>query len=265
MQPGQNDRQDATLEDISRLMLEIEPMIGSQHAESSGQADATLMPAGADVRPQLFVSETVLAEADAARRLAERAMESAAPPAGTADAKQPDPWREDPGRFGSAAPEAELASKILRLEAELEKIPEVEAETQKSDLVPSPPIPPAPAAPIMAEAVTPSPSAADDPELFLAEAMSQLAQTLRPFRRCRQELVFRAKPMDSPDPPPDPLAELESAMAAAEIKLLQSDHDTEAPAAVAPEIPAVQAAAKGNPKCPRESESRTRSAGDNAG
>src|SRR5688500_4144208 len=37
MQPGQNDRQDATLEDISRLMLAIEPMIGSQHAESSEQ------------------------------------------------------------------------------------------------------------------------------------------------------------------------------------------------------------------------------------
>ena len=48
MQPGQNDRQDATLEDISRLMLAIEPMIGSQQAESSGQADATLMPAGAE-------------------------------------------------------------------------------------------------------------------------------------------------------------------------------------------------------------------------
>jgi len=248
MQPGQNDRQDATLEDISRLMLEIEPMIGSQQAVSSGQADATLTPAGADVRPQLFVSETVLAEADAARRLAERAMESAAPPTGTADAEAARPLKggilED---LAESQPEAQLASKILgRLEAELEKVPEVEAETQKSDLVPSPPIPPVPAAPIMAEPVTPSPSAADDPELFLAEAMSQLAQTLRPVPSLPPgELVFRAKPMDpSPDPPPDPLAELESAMAAAEIKLLQSDHDAEAPAAVAPEHPAVQAAAK---------------------
>ncbi|HEX2512031.1 MAG TPA: hypothetical protein VHK44_05480, partial [Xanthobacteraceae bacterium] len=247
MQPGQNDRQDATLEDISRLMLAIEPMIGSQHAESSEQRDATLMPAGAEVRPQLSVSETVLAEADAARRLAERTMEPAALPAGTADAEATRPLAgeilED---LAAPQPEAELASKILRrLEAELEKIPEAEAETQKSALVPSPPIPPAPAVPTRAEAVTPSPSAADDPELFLAEAMSQLAQTLRPVPPLPPgELVFRAKPMDSADPLPDPLAELESAMAAAEIKLLQSDQGTEAPAAVAPEIPAAQAAVK---------------------
>ena len=246
--PDKTNRQDATLEDISRLMLAIEPMIGSQDAESSEQRDATLIPAGADVRPQLSVSETVLAEADAARRLAERTMEPAAPPAGTADAEAARPL---PGGIledlAAPQPEAELASKILRrLEAELEKVPEAKAETQKSALVPSPPIPPVSAVPIMAEPFTPSPSAIADPELFLAEAMSQLAQTLRPVPSLPPgDLVFRAKPMDPPaDPPLDPLAELESAMAAAEIKLLQSGQDAEAPAAVAPEIPAVQAAAK---------------------
>jgi len=247
MQPGKNerqdDRQDATLEDIGRLMLAIGPTIGSQQAESSEQPDAAFIRSGEDVRPELSVSETVLAEADDARRLAEWPVEPAALPPATADAEAALPqaeWmREDPA---AAQPEADLASMILRrLEAELNNVPEAKAETETSALVPSPPIPPMPAAPIMAEPVMPL-SAAADPGLFLAEAMSQLAQTLRPVAPLPPgELVFRAKPMDPPD---DPLAELESAMAAAEIKLLQSDQDAEAPAAAAPEIPAMQAAPK---------------------
>ena len=47
MQPGQNDRQDATLEDISRLMLEIEPMIGRSRRCLRGR-QTPLLPAGAD-------------------------------------------------------------------------------------------------------------------------------------------------------------------------------------------------------------------------
>jgi hypothetical protein len=47
-------------------------------------------------------------------------------------------------------------------------------------------------------------------------------------------LVFRAKPMDPPD---DPLAELESAMAAAEMKLLQPDQDAETPAVAEATLP----------------------------
>jgi hypothetical protein len=214
MQPGKNerqeDRQDATLEDISRLMLAIEPTIGSEQAESSEQPEASLIRSRDDVRPELSVSQTVIAEPDTARRLPDLAVEPATPAA--------------------PQPEAELASMILRrLEAELDKMPEAKAETEASALVPPPPIPSVPAAAIIAEPVMPSPSAAADPGLFLAEAMSQLAQTLRPVAPLPPgELVFRAKPMDPPD---DPLAELESAMAAAEIKLLQPDDDAQTPAA----------------------------------
>ncbi len=107
MQPRQNerqdDRQDATLEDIGRQMLAIEPMIGSQQAVSE-QPDIAFIQSGEDVRPQLSVSERVLREADAARRLAERPVEPA---------------------------EAELASMILRrLEAELSNVPAAAAPEQ---------------------------------------------------------------------------------------------------------------------------------------
>ena len=214
MQPGQNerqeDRQDATLEDISRLMLAIEPTIGSEQAESSEQPEASLIRSRDDPRPELSVSQTVIAETDAARRLADLAVEPAPPAA--------------------PQPEVELASTILRrLEAELDKVPEAKAETEASALVPSSPIPSVSAAPVIAEPVMPSPSAAAAPGLFLAQARSQLAQTLRPMAPLPPgELVFRAKPMDPPD---DPLAELERAMAAAEIKLLQPDEDAQRPAA----------------------------------
>ena len=245
MQPGQNERQDATLEDIGRLMLAIEPTIGSQQAESSEQPDAAFIRSGEDVRPELSVSETVLAEAEAARRLTEWAAGPAALPAATADAEAALPRTEwVPPDRAAPQPKAKLASMILRrLEAELDKVPEARAETKASALAPSPPIPPVPAPPIRAEPVLPV-SAAADPGLFLAEAMSQLAQTLRPVAPLPPgDLVFRAKPMG---PPADALAELESAMAAAEMKLLQPGEDAETPAAAAPEQAAElqQAAAK---------------------
>src|SRR5918992_2191633 len=80
MQPGKNewqeDRQDATLEDISRQMLAIEPTIGSPEAEPSEQSHAALHSVE-DVRPELSISETVMAEADIAPKFAESAMGSA--------------------------------------------------------------------------------------------------------------------------------------------------------------------------------------------
>jgi len=62
---GQENRQDATLEDISRLMLAIEPTIGSQQGDSSEAPDAVLVRSVQDVRPELSVAATVEAEAEA--------------------------------------------------------------------------------------------------------------------------------------------------------------------------------------------------------
>ncbi len=65
---GQENRQDATLEDISRLMLAIEPTIGSQQGDSSEAPDAALVRSAQDVRPELSVAATVRAEAEAEAR-----------------------------------------------------------------------------------------------------------------------------------------------------------------------------------------------------
>ena len=151
--------------------------------------------------------------------------------------------------LAESQPEAQLASKILGLEAELEKVPEVEAETQKSDLVPSPPIPPTSRADH-----GPSHRRHLPPTIQSFSGRSHVAAgadiAAGSVAAARGTGFPRKADGSVPDPPPDPLAELESAMAAAEIKLLQSDHDTEAPAAVAPEHPAVQAAAKAIPNAP---------------
>ncbi|HET7681580.1 MAG TPA: hypothetical protein VFK79_15755 [Xanthobacteraceae bacterium] len=236
MQPENNERQenreDATLEDISRLMLAIEPTIGPQRAESPEQPAAAVVRSAEDLRPELSVAETVMAEADAGRRLADWAVEPAAlKPVAAADAEAALPladWIvEDPA---APQPESEPAWMILRrLEAELDEPPEAKGETQASNFVPAPPIPPVPAVPVMAEPVMPKPLAAAEPGLFVADAMSQLARTLRPAPLLPPaELVFRAKPIE---PPADALAELEDAMAAAEMKLLQPGEDAETPAA----------------------------------
>jgi chemotaxis protein CheZ len=238
MQPENNERQenreDATLEDISRLMLAIEPAIGSQQAESPEQPDAAVVRSVEDVRPELSVAETVMAEADAARRLADWAVEPAAlKPVAAADAEAALPLTEwiveDPA---APQPDSEPAWMILRrLEAELDEPPEAVAEPQASAFVAAPPIPAVPAVPVMAEPVMPKPPAAAEPGLFVAEAMSQLAQTLRPVPLLPPaELVFRAKPIE---PPADALAELEGAMAATEMKLLQPGEATETAAAAA--------------------------------
>ena len=232
----QDDRQDATLEDISRLMLAIEPTIGLQQAEDE-QADAGIAQAAHDVRPELSVSETVMAEADSTREMAEWAVEprtqkgpaQAKPVTEEALAPMTDWIVEDPA---APQPESEPAWMILRrMEAELDQQMEPESKAEASAFAPSAPIPAMPAAPILAEPAPPSPAFAE-PGLFVAEAMSQLARTLRPAPLLPPaEFVFRAS--SKPTDPAAALAELESAMAAAEMKLLQPDEGAEAGEAMA--------------------------------
>jgi hypothetical protein len=102
-----------------------------------------------------------------------------------------------------------------------------EAEAEASNLVPSPPIPAIPAVPIMAEA-----------PFFVAEDMSQLVATLQPPALLPPpELGFRTARSA------DPLAELETAIAATRMRLLQPGEDAEAEAAPEPQ----EEAAASNP------------------
>jgi len=204
MQPGaasDEERQDATLEDISRLMLAIEPTIGLQ------QGSAEAHQAAEEVRPELSAAETVMAEPHGARALTDWAVDPVVtPPQPESEEVAPlmDWVVEDPA---AAQPESEPAWMILRrMETELDELRKIGA---------TPPVPAVPSSRIKAE-----------PTLFAAEPMSQLAQRLQPEPLLPPPELFRpsSKSLNS-------LAELETAMAAVEMKLLQPDDDSERPAA----------------------------------
>lgn len=190
-------RQDATLEDISRVMLEIEPAIGQPEPVAQSK------PRFEEVRPQLSVTETIIAEAEAARKLIDWVVD--APAEQAAENGLVDWVVEDPQ---APRPEAEPAWMILRrLETERDEKPEQ-------------PAPKAPSRPATAE-----------PGLFVAEAMSQLAQELRPVSLLPPaELSFRSKL-----PQAEPLAALAGAMATQEMKLAVPGDETHEAAAPAPE------------------------------
>jgi translation initiation factor IF-2 len=223
MQPGaaaDEGRQDATLEDISRLMLAIEPTIGLQ------QPAAETHNAAEEVRPELFVAETVMAEADSAHALADWAVDPALAPAKpvSEDATPLVDWVvEDPA---APQPESEPAWMILRrMEAELDE--QTEAEAALPDRAIS------------------SSRAKGEPTLFAAEPMSQLAQRLQPDPLLPPAELFRSSPKSL-----DPLAELESAMAAAEMKLLQPGDDAGRPAAAPEPMQSTSAVAATPPESP---------------
>jgi hypothetical protein len=227
MQPGaasDEERQDATLEDISRLMLAIEPMIGLQ------QAAAEAHQAAEEVRPELSIAETVTAEADSAHTLADWAVDPAVTPAKPVSEEVAPPladWVvEDPA---AAQPESEPAWMILRrMEAELDELRETEA---------TPPVRAVPSSRVKAE-----------PTLFAAEPMSQLAQRLQPDPLLPPAELFRPSPKSL-----DSLAELETAMAAVEMKLLQHDDDAERPAAAPEPMQSASAVAAAPPEPPASS------------
>jgi chemotaxis regulatin CheY-phosphate phosphatase CheZ len=226
MQPGaasDEERQDATLEDISRLMLAIEPMIGLQ------QAAAEAHRAADEVRPELSVAETVMAETDSAHALADWAVNPAVTPAKPAseEAAPLADWVVEDS--AAAQPESEPAWMILRrMEAELDELRQTEAP------------PPVPAAP--------SSRGSAEPTLFAAEPMAQLAQRLQPDPLLPPAELFRSNPASL-----DSLAELETAMAAVEMKLLQSDDDAERPAAAPEPMQSASAAAAAPPEPPASS------------
>jgi chemotaxis protein CheZ len=205
MQPGaatDAERRDATLEDISRLMLAIEPTIGLQ------QAAAETREAENEPRPQPSAAESVVSEVENTHALTDWAVDPApgqAQPSGEAELAD---WVvEHPA---APQPESEPAWMILRrMEAELEGLRDAEATE-----------------PVAAIS---SPRARAEPPLFAAEPMSQLAQRLQPDPFLPPAELFRSSPMSL-----DPLAELQTAIAAAEMKLLQPDDDAGRPVA-APE------------------------------
>ena len=226
-----DERQDATLEDISRLMLAIEPSVTlyktREHeavAEPAEQPDANRVPTpAADVRPELSVSEAILAEADTAREMAEWAVESKAPETLKAGTETSAEWMVE--RTNAPRPESEPAWMILhRMEMELDRAlgSAAEATLRSPAFVPAPPIPPIPAGPVMAKPVVPPPMPrAEEPAMFEASSMAQLATTLRPTPLLPPaELVFRSRL-----PAALPLTAMKDAMAAAELKLPQPDDD----------------------------------------
>jgi hypothetical protein len=196
-----DDRQDATLEDISRVMLAIEPTIGLQ------QTGAANTQASEDVRPELSVAETVMEEIHSAHPLADWAVDPALAPAKPAAESAPmaDWVVEDPA---APRPDSEPAWMILRrLEAELD---------EQMD---------APAAAVPASRLK------AEPRLFPAEAMAQLAQQLQPNSLLPPAELFRPSPHTIV-----PIAELETAMAAAEVKLLLPDDDAGQPEPIPPAV-----------------------------
>lgn len=203
MQPNfspPENRQDATLEDISRLMLSIEPTIAPTPSTETPNKPSF----EADVRPQLSVAERVMAEDDAARKLTEWQVD----PAALAQTKPEEPdaaltdWVVEDRN--APQPDAEPAWMILqRMEASLDHPAEPEANAIASK--------------------EQAPTVSAEPALFVAEAMSQLAQELRPISLLPPpELTFRAKL-----PGTEPLTELATRMAAGAIALRQPHDDAE--------------------------------------
>ena len=161
------DRQDATLEDINRRMLAMEPAIGSPPA--AGDEAAATAPAAEDVRPELSVVERIIAEEPAMQRLTDWAVHpptAAADPSSTKNPETVDWVVEHPQ---APQPDAEPAWMILRrIENELAEPAEPAADDVSMPLPSTPPAQPAP------------PSAAVEPALAVAETVSQLAEELRP-------------------------------------------------------------------------------------
>jgi hypothetical protein len=161
---GAQDRQDATLEDISRRMLAMEPVIGLPSAAGE-EGTATVSGVG-EVRPELSVVETVIAEDQVAQKLIEWAVHPTAtvtPQQPTQTAEMLDWVVEHPH---NPQPDAEPAWMILRrLENELVVPAEPAAEASRDVSMPSPPAPPSPVA---------------ESALGVAETVSQLAEELRP-------------------------------------------------------------------------------------
>ena len=211
------ERQDATLEDISAVMRAIEPAIAPEPEEKK----AAPFEATKDVRPELSVLDAVLKETEAAREMIHWAVEAATgaetPAAEEAPSDMTDWVVEDPN---APRPDSEPAWMILhRLEIE-----EGEAE---DDAPRQPPTrsrePLRLAEPELARPRKPEP---EEPALFVAEAMTRLAQTLRPNSLLPPpELNFPA-----PRKPADPLIELRTAMAANAMALLPP-YDDAAPVA----------------------------------
>ena len=219
MQPENSppdDRQDATLEDISRVMLAIEPTIGRQ------QAPAEEPPPPEDVRPELSVAETVTQESEQAHGLADWAVQPPAAPAEPAAEEMPPmaDWIVEDPSAPQPQPDSEPAWMILRrLEAELDE----QAETREP------------------AATTASPPLKKEPPLFAAAPMAQLARKLQPDSLLPPAELFRPSAKSLV-----PLAELEMAIAAAEMNLLLPGEDTEtaaAPSPAADPAPAAPAAA----------------------
>jgi hypothetical protein len=165
------DRQDATLEEISRRMLAMEPAIGLP--TPAGEETTAKGSATEEVRPELSVAETVMAEEQATQKLMDwdvhpAAAAAAQPPAQIAEMVD---WvvehPQDP------QPDAEPAWMILRrMENELavpaEPVAEAEPDVSMPWPLPSPPAQPAPPSPVA------------EPALVVAETVSQLAEELRP-------------------------------------------------------------------------------------
>jgi chemotaxis regulatin CheY-phosphate phosphatase CheZ len=209
------ERQDATLEDISAVMRAIEPAIAP---EPEGKM-AVPVESMKDVRPELAVAEAILKETETAREMIHWAVEPDAPaqiPAAehAVEVALPDmtDWVvEDPS---APRPDSEPAWMILH---------RLEIEDEAEDDVPPQPSTPPPKPRRMAEPELGYRRRAEPEEsaLFVAEAMTQLAQTLRPSSLLPPpELNFPA-----PRKPADPLIELRATMAANAMALLPSDDD----------------------------------------
>ena len=219
MQPqnaGQEERQDATLEDIGREMLAIEPMIELQ------QAEAQRLQATEEVRPELTVAETIMAEEDNARPLTEWEVDPAQTQTQPVQAK---PFAENNAPMmdwvvehpEALQPDSEPAWMILRrMEAELDE--QGEAKAEEPVVAPTPPTMER-AAPVFAQpAVAPSPATAE-PGLSVAQAMSQLAQELRSLA----VLPLAERSLRTKLATAESLAELETAMVADKMKFGPSD------------------------------------------
>jgi chemotaxis regulatin CheY-phosphate phosphatase CheZ len=209
------DRQDATLEDISAVMRAIEPAIAPELEETKA-APIEVME---DVRPELSGTDAILKETETARETIHWAVEPAAPalphaPEHAAEEVPPDmtDWVvEDPN---TPRPDSEPAWMILH---------RLEIEEDGADDVPPPPSTPPREPRRMAEPELGHPRKPEPEEsaLFVAEAMTELAQTLRPSSLLPPpELNFPV-----PRKPADPLAELRTTMAANTMALLPSEDD----------------------------------------
>jgi chemotaxis regulatin CheY-phosphate phosphatase CheZ len=207
------DRQDATLEDINRFMLALEPLMTLHQAAAAErdaeEKDAKILSAGPmkETRPELSVADVVMQEAEDAQGMAEWVVESATPAEAAVETAMPELPTQD------VAAGAELEAPVAVMEADAEPpmaewIEEAPAEMQAAS-APMEMTPPSSVdEPQRAQAVeTAAPKPEAEPAWMVLQRLQTTQELPQPESEAEAELsgaVVADDPVVAAAPPPPP-------------------------------------------------------------